>query len=61
MTDVCSLMAWGSVMLLPLSVCYIARCGIEVSNLFSAITQAKDVWCLTNYITYFSVPLLLTT
>lgn len=50
-TDVRSLMTWGSVMLLPLSICFIACRDIMVSALFPAITQVKDVWCVTNYIT----------
>lgn len=52
-TDVRSLMTRGSVMLLPLSVCFIACHDIMVSALFPAITQVKDVWCVTNYITFF--------
>lgn len=52
-TDVHPLMTWGSAMLLLLSVCFIARRDIMVSALFPTITQVKDVWCLTNYITFF--------
>ena len=58
-TDVHSLMTWSSVMLLPLSVCFIAHRDIIVSALFPAITPLKDVCCLTNHITFLSVLLLL--